>query len=77
MSARLVEGKALPDNNNNNNNNNVTGKGTVVPVHATKTYTGRRGIAPLTLTHGIRCKLVVSITSRSFYSRIITAVAVE
>jgi len=41
-------------------------KGTVVPVHATRAYTERRGIAPLTLTHGIRCRLVVSITPRHF-----------
>lgn len=47
----------------------VLAKGTVVPLHAPKACTGRRGTAPLILNIGARRRSVVDITLRPFYHR--------
>jgi len=45
----------------------VLATGTVIPLHAPKAYTGRRGTAPLILNIGARRRSVVDITPQPLY----------
>lgn len=47
----------------------VLAKGKVIPLHAPKAYTGRRGTAPLILNIGARRRSVVNITPQPLYHR--------
>jgi len=47
----------------------LTGRGTVVPVHALKLYRENRGIAVSILNLGIRWRWVVNFTPRPLYPR--------
>jgi hypothetical protein len=51
-------------------------KGKVVPLHAMKSYSGRRGIAPFILNLGSRWRLVVNFTPRPLYLQEITPVPI-